>query len=263
MPSRVPASPGLKTLTPPCRWRRTRSRLVGGIAFGVTMKAFTSPIMVGSTLTPNASRSRGNVATTLRAASSTLLFQSTVVSGTRLKFGLKGLAMTACIWGLTVSGTGIERAGTSRVLGGPDCAAAGVIGCTAGSTAAPAARCRNCLRWGCFIAPSHVSSRNAWTNAQSVHDERPADSTSAAHCDDREFGTSRWQLCCYILLKFAYTRKGANVASWHIAAHSQRGAMSAVGRYCCKSRKLQGSKFLAKTLRSEQSLIRMTSIALP
>ena len=43
----------------------------------------------------------------------------------------------------------------------------------------------------------------------------PADSTSAAHCDDREFGTSRWQLCCYILLKFAYTRKGANVASWH------------------------------------------------
>jgi len=43
----------------------------------------------------------------------------------------------------------------------------------------------------------------------------PADSTSAAHYDDREFGTSRWQLCCYILLKFAYTRKGANVASWH------------------------------------------------
>jgi len=45
----------------------------------------------------------------------------------------------------------------------------------------------------------------------------PADSTSAAYCDDREFGTSRWQLCCYILLKFAYTRKGANVASWHIS----------------------------------------------
>lgn len=32
---------------------------------------------------------------------------------------------------------------------------------------------------------------------------------------------------------------------------------------CCKSRKLQGSRFFAKTLSSERPLIRMTSIALP
>jgi hypothetical protein len=31
---------------------------------------------------------------------------------------------------------------------------------------------------------------------------------------------------------------------------------------CCKSRKLQGSRFFAKTLSSERALIRMTSIAL-
>ncbi|MET4070537.1 hypothetical protein ABID58_005342 [Bradyrhizobium sp. S3.2.6] len=39
--------------------------------------------------------------------------------------------------------------------------------------------------------------------------------------------------------------------------------ISAVGRLCCKSRKLQSSGFFAKTLSSERSLIRMTSIALP
>jgi hypothetical protein len=71
--------------------------LLGGIVFGVMMKAFTPPIMVGSTLTPSASRSLGNVATTLRAASSTLFFQSAVVSGTRLKLGLNGRPITACI----------------------------------------------------------------------------------------------------------------------------------------------------------------------
>src|SRR5262245_59404365 len=45
---------------------------------------------------------------------------------------------------------------------------------------------------------------------------------------------------------------------------SMRSGTSDLCRYCCKSRRLQGSKkFLAKTLRSERSLIRMTSIALP
>jgi hypothetical protein len=34
-------------------------------------------------------------------------------------------------------------------------------------------------------------------------------------------------------------------------------------RYCYKSRKLQGSRFFAKTLSSERSLIRTASIALP
>jgi hypothetical protein len=44
--------------------------------------------------------------------------------------------------------------------------------------------------------------------------------------------------------------------TWHGQARR-----SATGRYCCKSRKLQGSRFFAKTL-SKRSLIRMTSIAL-
>src|SRR5262245_10812751 len=48
-----------------------------------------------------------------------------------------------------------------------------------------------------------------------------------------------------------------------VGDQTKAGDMSALCRYCCKSRKLQGSKFLAKTLRSERSLIRMTSIVLP
>ena len=41
-----------------------------------------------------------------------------------------------------------------------------------------------------------ASSRNSRVDAQYVADEcdMPADSTSAAHCNDRDFGTSRWQL---------------------------------------------------------------------
>jgi hypothetical protein len=38
---------------------------------------------------------------------------------------------------------------------------------------------------------------------------------------------------------------------------------NAVGRLCCKSRKLQGYEFFAKTQSGKQSLIRITSIALP
>jgi len=41
-----------------------------------------------------------------------------------------------------------------------------------------------------------VSPRKSCADAQFVDDEAgaPADSTSAAHCNDRDFGTSRWQL---------------------------------------------------------------------
>ena len=39
--------------------------------------------------------------------------------------------------------------------------------------------------------------------------------------------------------------------------------MTACGRYCCKSRKLQGYEFFAKTRNGKQSPIRITSIALP
>ena len=38
---------------------------------------------------------------------------------------------------------------------------------------------------------------------------------------------------------------------------------SANGRLCCKSRKLQGDEFFAKTRNGKHSPIRMTSIALP
>src|SRR6187200_1558604 len=39
--------------------------------------------------------------------------------------------------------------------------------------------------------------------------------------------------------------------------------MSASDRLCCKSRKLQGSEFFAKTRNGKQSTIRIISIALP
>ena len=39
--------------------------------------------------------------------------------------------------------------------------------------------------------------------------------------------------------------------------------MSGIGRLCCKSRKLQGSEFFAKTRNGKQSPICITSIALP
>src|SRR5262245_33438368 len=39
--------------------------------------------------------------------------------------------------------------------------------------------------------------------------------------------------------------------------------MSALGRFCCKSRKLQGYEFFAKTRNEKQSPIRVASIALP
>src|SRR5712691_6979212 len=39
--------------------------------------------------------------------------------------------------------------------------------------------------------------------------------------------------------------------------------MSALCRFCCRSRKLQGDEFFAKTRNGKQSPIRITSIALP
>jgi hypothetical protein len=39
--------------------------------------------------------------------------------------------------------------------------------------------------------------------------------------------------------------------------------MSPIGRFCCKSRKLQGNEFFAKTRSENQPLIRIASVALP
>ena len=91
---------------------------------GVTMNALTPAIVVGSTVTPSASRSFGSVAIREVAALSTI----SLPICTRLWFetgtGISGRAMSACICGLTVSGTGSTRAGTSRVPDGADCTAA-------------------------------------------------------------------------------------------------------------------------------------------
>jgi hypothetical protein len=50
-------------------------------------------------------------------------------------------------------------------------------------------------------------------------------------------------------------------------SHAGVAAMPLLGplapRLCCKTRKLQASRFFAKTIRSERPLIRMTLIALP
>ena len=48
-------------------------------------------------------------------------------------------------------------------------------------------------------------------------------------------------------------------ATGEIAAVHESG----IGRLCCKSRKLQGHEFFAKTSTKKQSPIRITSIALP
>jgi len=66
-----------------------------------------------------------------------------------------------------------------------------------------------------------VSSRSARDDAQYLNDEAgmPADSTIAAHCNDRDFGTSRWQLsinatrnCC-----------GAGGGSWPVTVSTANG----------------------------------------
>jgi hypothetical protein len=60
---------------------------------------------------------------------------------------------------------------------------------------------------------------------------------------------------------------GAGARRSRLLAQDRRAdplsAMSACGRYCCKSRKSQGDEFFAKTRNGKHSPIRMTSIALP
>ena len=60
---------------------------------------------------------------------------------------------------------------------------------------------------------------------------------------------------------------GENAAAAAVEAivtrDSETGAMSASGRLCCKSRKLQGYQFSRKIRNWKQSPIRITSIALP
>src|SRR5580658_3345331 len=95
-----------------------RLRLRTGIILGVTMKALTPAIVVGCTVTPRAARISGSVATTAAAALSTIAFHSAGFFGTTFQVGLYGCPMIACICGLTVSGTGMTRAGTCRAPGG-------------------------------------------------------------------------------------------------------------------------------------------------
>src|SRR6186997_2750545 len=52
-------------------------------------------------------------------------------------------------------------------------------------------------------------------------------------------------------------------ASGQKRTNSEAVSLSASGRLCCKSRKLQGRDFFAKTRNGKQSTIRIISIALP
>lgn len=61
-----------------------------------------------------------------------------------------------------------------------------------------------------------VSSRSARDGAQYLSDEAgtPADSTIAAHCNDRDFGTSRWQPSINVTRNYC----GAGGGSWPLAS---------------------------------------------
>jgi hypothetical protein len=63
-----------------------------------------------------------------------------------------------------------------------------------------------------------VSSRSARDDAQYLNDEAgmPADSTIAAHCNDGDFGTSRWQLSINVTRNCC----GAGGGSWPLANYT-------------------------------------------
>src|SRR5581483_4382547 len=78
------------------------------------MNALTPAMVAGSTLTPRRWRISGNVATVSAAALATSAFHSSADFGCAFQMGESGRAITACMAGLTVSGTGISCSGTWR-----------------------------------------------------------------------------------------------------------------------------------------------------
>jgi hypothetical protein len=66
-----------------------------------------------------------------------------------------------------------------------------------------------------------ASSRNARLDAQYVNDEvrTLADSTRAAHFNDRDFGTSLWQLSIKTTPIAGARGRGRDVSLWHISTN--------------------------------------------
>src|SRR6476620_9311448 len=81
---------------------------------GVSAKALTPLMVIASSFTRICSRNAGSRFAASAAATSTCTFHSAAVFGKTFQFGLMGAPMIFCICRLTVSGTGIVRAGTSR-----------------------------------------------------------------------------------------------------------------------------------------------------
>jgi hypothetical protein len=79
-------------------------------------------MVCGSIETRSCSRSAGSRLAASAAAASTTAFHSAAVLGKTFQVGLIGAPMIRCSCGLTVSGAGMVRVGSSR--GGGDCAPA-------------------------------------------------------------------------------------------------------------------------------------------
>ncbi len=95
-------------------WISTRSRFSGAIVSGVTMKALTPSIVVFSILTFRRSVRPGRLRIVPAAPASETGFHSSPVFGRTFQPGRSGAAISFCTCGLTVSGTGSERVGTSK-----------------------------------------------------------------------------------------------------------------------------------------------------
>src|SRR3954453_6773038 len=88
-----------------------RLRFSGGITAGVTMNALTPFTVIASVLTPRRSRRAGRLRPA--AGADNVLHSSTLV-GAVFQFAGGAPAISVCICGLTVLGTGMVRAGTVR-----------------------------------------------------------------------------------------------------------------------------------------------------
>src|SRR5271165_430744 len=96
----------------------------GGMLSGETIKVLTPSMVIGSILTWSASRRAGSPCMAATVTALTWAFHSSGVFGITFQVGVSGAAIIFCICGLTVSGTGIVRAGISRGQGVAFCAIA-------------------------------------------------------------------------------------------------------------------------------------------
>jgi hypothetical protein len=91
----------------------------------------------------------------------------------------------------------------------------------AGSAAALAARYKN-LRRGIFMTvPKRCRASARGRTIVNNEAGKPADSTSAAYCNVRDFGTPRWQLSNENYSDCRSARKGRDVSSWRMLPMAQ------------------------------------------